>query len=194
MTQDTKRLVVELAASKKEVLDEIFEYGELTATFRDVADRIIEQEGYTRQTVYDARIEQKKQARDDHREARDHHAERADELDDEIEELQRERANVLSKEDEYRGALKELERDLRREPTGPDDDTLTCIWATHPKVQGLADEYGKQADVVLDDLRDRNPDVPNEAFTEGVVSQSYRGLPPEQARLPVDERDAEDTP
>lgn len=192
-TDETKRIVVEVAAEKKAVLDELFGHGELTATYRDMTDRIIEMEGYDRQTVYDARIEQKQQELAHLREQRDGLDNAIDAITDEIHDLRSQRENVLTTEDEYRGALKAVEHDLRRLPDDRDDHAaLRCVWPTHPRIETLADEYGRQPEDVHSDLRDRNPDVPDHAFTKGVTGGNFRGFRDEQAQLPVEER--EDAP
>ena len=190
MSTDRSRVNFEVPTPQKEMLDEIFEHGERSEVFRDVVDTIIGMEGYDRQTVFDARIERKQDELEQLRDQRDDLDARIDAVHDELDDLRRQRENVLSREDEYRGALKALEWDLRRRPDGPDDtSTLRCVWDEHPRIQGLANEYNKQASTVIADLRDRNPDVPAEAFHEGVLNQTYRGLPAHQARRGVDERE-----
>ena len=184
-----KRVNFTVEEQEKEMLDQIFAHGELSETFRDVVGRIIETEGYTRQTVYDARIEQKKNELAGKREKRERLEREIDELADDIGELRNQRSNILSKEDEYRGGLKTLEHDLRRPRGGRNDNSwVGAVWATHPRIQALSEQFDKTPQTVMDDLRERNPDVPERAFTES--NGAFVGFEDGRATLPLSERES----
>lgn len=185
----SKRINFTVEKSEKEMLDQIFDHGELSETFRDVVDRIIETEGYTRQTVYDARIEEKKSKLETKRQKRDRLDREIDELTDEIGDLREQRSNLLSKEDEYHGALKTIEHGLRKPREGREDTAfIGAVWPTHPRIQALAEQYDKTPQTVMDDLRERNPDVPERAFTE--KNGAFAGFEDGRDTLPLSERES----
>lgn len=187
---DTARIVAEYPRAKKEILDQLLDYGEYKEIVTATLDVVLESEGFDNKTPYDARISQLEQHKDNLVKQRDDLDAQIDSLRDRIDTLHRQRESVLSATDEYLGELRNIERDLRFRPDDHDTETtLRHVWPGHPRIQRLADAYDKFPNEVLEDLRARNPDVPDDAFTEHRhASQTFTGLPDEQAKLPLEER------
>lgn len=188
-TNDTARINFNYDAEKKEMLDALLDHGELSGILRETLDTVIEQEGFDRKTVYDARIARKEAEARELRAERDLVNREIEVAEDAKDGLREKREDVLTDEDEYRGALKALETDLRFKPAN--GGTIEYITTDHPRVTSIAREYDKPNPEVMDDIRERNPDIPSKAFS-GVTTlnsiESFEGLPADQARLPVDER------
>lgn len=93
-------------------------------------------------------------------------AERRD-INTEIENLEQRRANyekkisnLSSKEDKYEAKLEGLESRLL--------DEATRLWTDHPAVKDAAVTGEVDPEAVVEDLKERNPEVPDYAFQQGL--------------------------
>lgn len=171
---------------KIELVKELLRHGEQSKILRDVVDTIVKTGGYDRHTVFDSRIEQKKETLQELRRERRHLDEEIGQVESELEQLRERRENILSQQDEYEIALAAIERPFRAGEFGHVD-------VGHARIQELAEEYGRRPDDVHQDLRDRNPDVPDYAFSQyghvSTINGKFEGLPGSKAALPPDERE-----
>lgn len=181
--EETVRVVADVPVSVKETAKEKLEYGGISREIQETLERIAFGEELTQRS----RLErQREELQDTLREKR----ERRRELDADIANLEtridgvdEKLSNVTSREDKYEAKLEELEAKLRVEGQRIDPD--------HPAVERAAATGGVETDGVIQTLMDRNPDVPEYAFQQhGYDAKSWDGLPEEQARLAVGERDS----
>lgn len=89
---------------------------------------------------------------------------------------------IAKESDRYEGALRQIEARLRFEGGHYDPG--------HGQIINAAKIGGKEPEGVMKDLKERNPDVPDDAFVPAYkASRHFHGLPEEQARKEVSERD-----
>lgn len=179
---DTSRIRAEVPAEDKEMLDEILEHGELTELLREVVDAVVEGDGYDRRTVYDARLKQVKRTIRDTRDEIGRLHQELERLEETRDRLQTQRESVLTREEEWEAAFGEFERAFRAGGFGHVDDD-------HPRLQDLATRFGRDAEAIHDELRGRNPDIPDHAFQAAILTRnSFPGLPESRVNTPADER------
>lgn len=170
----------------KELFDELTEHGEKSFLFRHFVRSYNESQGYDRRTAHDSRLEFLQEKLDEAKARRAQADADVQELEDEIELVRERRESVLTQQEEYEIALSTFERAFRAGEFGHVD-------AGHARIQELADEYRRRPDDVHDDLRDRNPDVPDHAFRAyqhvSTLDGKFEGLPDDQVPLPPDERE-----
>lgn len=169
-----------------ELFDELTDHGEASYIFRDVVKRYNESHGYDRRTTYDARIEYLKEKLQVAEGKIQKWKDEVRDIKEEIELVRERRESVLTQQEEFEIALETVETPFREGEFGHIDPG-------HPRIQELAEKYGRQPDAVHQELRDRNPDVPDRAFREfrSVTSLGgpFEGLPGDQPSLPLDERE-----
>lgn len=179
---ETKRIRAEVPAEDKEMLDEILEHGELTELLREVVGAVVEGDGYDRRTVYDARLKQVKRNIRDTRDRIDQLHRELERLENTRDRLQNERESVLTREEEWEAAFGEIERTFRAGDLGHVDND-------HPRIEDLAKRFGRSAEDVHEELRERNPDVPDHAFKPAYrTTDRFPGLPESQVGTPAEER------
>jgi len=155
-----KRTTVKLNADAVEVLKDRG-HGVLSDVLRTAANR----------EAFGAEVSERRRLKD-----------QLEDLRDERGELQKERARIESelnevnrkiertearldelrdREGEYEGRLADIEETLHRNPQ-------TCVWETHPRVEEAAELVDKAPAEVIEELQERNPELGDEKFTEGV--------------------------
>lgn len=179
---EMKQVMAEIPSEDKEMLDEILAHGELTELIREVVSSVVEGEGFNRRTVYDARIKQVTRKITDTRDEINRLHRELERLENTRDTLQQEREGVLTKAEEWEAAFGEVERAFRAGDLGHLDPG-------HQRIKDIARRFGKTPDAVHEELRDRNPDVPDHAFKQTMfVERRFGGLPESQVGLPVEER------
>lgn len=183
MTDDQKRIAADIDEDTHAILKEKLEYGELSEVIRDVANTIAFGDGWDRRTVIDRRIEQKRQELSTLRDQRREINGKIESIEDRIDELEDRRERVETEAEQYTGALWSLEQSFRAGELGHLDPE-------HGRVKSLANEFGKSPESVLDELRERNPDVPDYAFKQKMhASRQFDGLPEDRVKTPVEQRE-----
>lgn len=184
---DTKRWGAEIDAELYKALDNSLERGERTAVLREVAEKLAagEYDGYT---VNDIKVAQKREEIEDLREVMRQARADLERTESELDDLLREREQIETEADRYDGALWSFEQDFRAGDVGH-------VTGNEPGTIKIADEFGKSVDGVVNDLRERNPDLPDKAFEcedhyalKSTSECVFEGLPPEKAATPVEKR------
>lgn len=183
MSDDQKRIVADIDEDTHAILKEKLEYGELSEVVRDVANTIAFGDGWDRRTVIDRRIEQKRQELSTLRDRRREINGEIESVEERIDELEDRRERVETEAEQYTGALWSLEQSFRAGELGHLDPQ-------HGRVKSLAKEFGKDPEAVMDQLRERNPDVPSYAFEQRMhASRNFNGLSEDRVKVPVEQRE-----
>lgn len=137
------------------------QHGEMSEELRHTLKRIAHGADAAEQTRVKDRLKQlRKQRRQLEEDIQSLQSER-DETERDIERLEERLDQLAEQEGEYDGYLKSIEQDLK--------DGIR-VFEGHAKIKQAARIAGcSQADV-LRDLQERNPDVPDEQFTEGTAT------------------------
>jgi len=151
-----EQLVVEVPKETKQIAKRNLEHGGLSREVRATLTRIAHGEEV-------AEVKKVKDNLDDLRDTRADLKQQRDTVENELQDVERkiERAeNRLDQlrdvESEYKGRLKAIEDRMY-------DDEMH-IWPDHGMVKSAAQEHGKEPSEIIDDIRDRNEDLPSEQF------------------------------
>lgn len=168
MTDDEwTQVSLRVKARDKEAAKDQLEFGELS----EVVRRAIKQAAYGEDVAdHDAlkkQLERKRDKRDKKRkEARAAEAE-AEELDREVMKLEERMSQKKSRESKYEGHLESLESHLRAGEN---------ISVGHGAVSRAADIGGVPESEVIEELKDRNPNIPDHAFVDKIdTDQTWKG-------------------
>lgn len=101
---------------------------------------------------------------------------RIDAVDDQL-------ASLSSREEKFEAKVEELESRLRRDGVRIDPE--------HPAVVRAAATGGVEPEGVLEELKERNPDVPDFAFEDGLhdYENQWNGVPEEGLGVPPEDRE-----
>lgn len=180
--EDTVQVSVNVPRDVKETAKGKLDYGGLSREVRELLERI----AYGEDLGQRSRLERRRdQLQDELRDAR----KRRREIDAEIETLEDrlsgvddKLSNITTREDKFEAKLEELEAKLRQDGMRLDPE--------HGAVKRAAQTGGIEPEGVVETLKDRNPDVPEYAFTDGLNDRhEWTGLPSDRATLAVEERD-----
>lgn len=182
---DTKALAAEVDAEVHENLKEKLDHGEISELLRRVAETVAYGGTGDKRTIFDERIEMKREELDTKRYERKIVDTDIDRLEQELRELERKREQVETKEEQFMGEIKGIERRLRA-------GELPCVFTDHAEIANLKNEYGRSKESIIDLLRERNPDVPEYAFVDNLRDQrAFSGFSDvDQVTLPVGQRES----
>lgn len=155
---DTEQVNHLVPADVKERAKEHAEYGELSEAVRDVY-RIYASAGGSG-TLAQLEIKLRKTRRE-----KESIQERIDALNEELTEVKKREAELQAEIRNYQRESTEYERLLCEL-----DELLVdgaAVFESHAKVQNAASVGGVSTTEVIDDLRERNPDLPDSRFEEG---------------------------
>lgn len=161
MSDDEKMATVhvEVPERTKEIAQEKLEYGGLTRVVRESVARVAHgEEVAERDRVADHLKDLRKQKRDKIRE-RDDINDEIDEIERKIERAEEELDRLDNSVGEYEGALQMIEDTM--------DNTNASVFIGHGKIRKAAEVGDKPQEDVIEDLKQRNPDMDNDRFTEG---------------------------
>lgn len=163
MSDETEPVYVEVPAETKQLAKERLEHGGLTRVCRERLEEI----AHGKETSEKNRVkDQLKDLRDKRRELKTQRDEIESELDDieiKIERAEQRLDEIQDREGEYEGALSMLEEQLA------DGNHL---FIGHGQVQEAAERGNCTQQDVLDDLKERNPTIPDEQFEEKHLGES----------------------
>jgi chromosome segregation ATPase len=186
MSDDTQLITAQIDAETHAMLREMLEHGELSEIIRDVCQTVAHGEGWDRRMVIDNRIEAKQRKLRRAREERQRLETDIESMEADLADLREKRRTVKTEAERYVGALWSLEQSFRAGDVGH-------LWPAHPRVEGLADQYDKDAEEVFEDLKERNPDVPGYAFQQVMYAErTFEGLRESAVDTPVDHRNSGD--
>jgi TolA-binding protein len=182
---ETKHFGGEIPADVYDLMSKRLDYGEKSEILRRVAEQIAYGGGWDDRTAVDVRIEHLKARLTEKREQRRDIDKQIEELENDLEECQRKREQTQSREERLQAALVGIESDLRAGKR-----VHTDLAAVH----GIAREFNLAPEGVIDKLKLRNPDVPDEAFESpsagnGPQGRSWDGIDLRKRDLPPAERE-----
>lgn len=152
---------VKVNRQTKELAKEKLGHGGLSRAVRQTLERIAHgQEVSERQRIED-RLETLRDERQEKRLKRNQLDNELDEINRKIERAESELDALRDKEGEYEGALQMLEDSLH--------DGMN-VFPEHAQVKEAAAIGECKPRDVIDDLRERNPDLPSERFSDGLSS------------------------
>lgn len=152
------RVYAEVPKRSKKIAKRKLEHGGLTREIRECIERI----------AHGAEVSEKQRLKDDLEEMRDERQglkQERSRIDDDLDALERkiERAEnkldqLRDKEGEYEGALRMIEESMH-------EDGM-CVFEGHGQVQEAAELGNCSQDDVVNDLKNRNPTLPDSRFNE----------------------------
>lgn len=158
--EELARVVADVPKTVKEAAQDKLEYGGLTREVEELLERIAFGEDLGQRSRIERRLEQ---LDDEMRGLREERRE----LDAQIENTEQQRkaleqklSNLTTKEDKFDAKLEELESRLLDEGTRLDPD--------HPAVKRAAATGGTEPEGVIEELKERNPEVPGYAFKQAM--------------------------
>lgn len=181
--EETVRINVEVPESVRETAKQKLSHGGIS---REVRDRLHEiafgPELAQRSRLERQRASTKEELQDKREERREIDAD-IETLEGRVQALDEKLASITTKEDKYEAKLEELEASLREDGMRLDDD--------NPNVQRAASTGGVEPEGVLETLKERNPDVPAYAFTDGLHDRKneWNGVEESEIGKKPDERE-----
>ena len=182
MTDDTTRLFgAQIDEDTYEILNSRLEYGEKSQLIRDLANSIAYGDCWDERTPLDVQIENIEEKLADARRRRREAEADIESYEDELDRLREKRENKQTREERLEASLVPVEADLRGGKR---------VFADHGAIQSIAREYNLEAAAVLDQLKIRNPDVPDHAFKQQMhTTESWDGVDPEELNTPAEKRE-----
>lgn len=182
--EETVQVVVNVPKSVKETAQDKLEYGGLTREVREALQRVAFGEDLNQRSRLERQLEELQDEREELRNQRRELDADIEAVDNKINGVQNSLNQLSTEEDRYEAKLEELEYRLR--------DEGTRLWPTNGNVARVAKEAGKEPEGVVQDLKERNPDVPDIAFEEGKLysnEPSWNGVDEEDIELDVEDRE-----
>lgn len=181
--EETVRVVAEVPKSIKIAAKEKLPYGGISQEIEDALSRVAFGEELTQRSRLERQLEDLQKSRKELQDERREIDAKIETYDNKIETVQREISNLSTREERYESKLEELEVRLRVEGMRLDPG--------NKHVKRVAKESGREEEGVVQDLMNRNPDVPDFAFEDGLHDHenSWSAIDDETV-TPVDEREA----
>lgn len=131
------------------------EYGELSEAVREAYRIVAYGDGYQDRDRLQQQLQRAKSEYERQVEEKERVESRMDDVEARIRRLRDQLETIESQEDRYEEELQELEEQVRNG---------AYIFPDHAGVQRAAETAGMDPNQVIDDLQERNPDVPPRAF------------------------------
>lgn len=154
--EEMEQLVVEVPKNTKQIAKRNLEHGGLSREVRATLARIAHGEEV-------AEVRQVKDNLEDLRDERANLKQKRDTIENELQDVERKIERGEAKlerlrdiESEYEGRLKGIEERMQQEDMH--------VWPEHGVVKSTAEDYGQEPDDIIQDLRERNPELPDEQF------------------------------
>ena len=178
------RINVEVPESVRDTAKKNLDYGGLSREIRERLEEIaFGPELSHRSRLERQRADLKDRLRDVREKRRDLDAE-IETLEEQIQAVDEKLGSITEREDKYEAKLEELESQLRR-------DGIRMYPGT-PKVERAAATGGVEPEGVIKELKERNPDVPDYAFEDGLhdYDHDWNGVAEADAGLEPADREA----
>lgn len=155
MTSDKSQINFTVENDAKELAKEKLEHGELSTELRETIHRIAFGEEISKREQSRKRLAELRDEKDRKRsEIREAEAE-LEEIEDKIARVEERLDNMERREDKYEASLEMLEESLQEGEH---------VFEDHGQVIKAAKVGGKETEAVIDELKERNPMVPDYAF------------------------------
>lgn len=190
--EETTIASAEVPKTTYEVAMDKLPYGGLSKEIRGLVERIAHGDDMNQRGRIEKRLRDLREQRREYQEERREIDTRIENVDDRIRTAEEELANLSETEERYEAKIEMLEQRLR-DPDGEYFHLLPDLNA----VRSIANETGREPEGVVQDVRDRNPDVPDYAFEappsmyehDPIHNPRWTGVDPELVDLPVEERE-----
>lgn len=144
------------------------EFGELSEVLRNTVERVAFGEEVNEKEQVEARINLLREDRDDLRQERRRIEGEIEGIETELSRLEERMRRLEDSTQQYEAALEMLEENIIEGGR---------IWPAHPQVSRAAHIGNKDPRGVIDDLRERNPDLPELVFRQGIHDDNeWNGL------------------
>ena len=175
-----------------EVAMDKLSHGDLSREIRGLIERIAHGDEMNQRSRIEKRLRDLREQRREFQEERREINTRIENVDDRIRTAEEELSNLSETEERYEAKIEMLEQRLR-DPDGEYFHLLPELNA----VTSIANETGREPEGVVQDVRERNPDVPDYAFEappsmhahDPIHNPRWTGVDPELVDLPVEDRE-----
>lgn len=181
--EEMVRVNVEVPKTVRDTATEKLEYGGLSREIRERLHEIAFGPELTQRSRLERRREDLKDDLREKREARREIETEIETLENRILAVDEKLTSMTAREDKFEAKLEELESQLR-------EDGMR-VFPGHPAVGRAAATGEVEIEGVIRELKDRNPDVPDFAFVEGLNDHEndWRGVSEEDLGKSVEDRE-----
>lgn len=191
--EEMVQVTVNVPKSIKETAQDKLEYGGITREVRESLQRVAFGEDLNQRSRLERQAEELREKRAELRDQRRELDAEIESIDNKINGIQETISQLSSKEERYESKLEELEYRLR----DPDDEWFHLV-PTLRVVERIANEVNKEPEGVIQDVKERNPDIPDYAFEpvppmherHDLHNPVWSGVPEEDIDLDVEDREA----
>lgn len=155
---DTVLLTARVDERRKERVKERLEHGGLTREIRNLLRRL-DDHASSEKARLKQELDAAREERDEWKQTREEANRNIERLDTRVHRLENELDTIRDREGEYEGHLKSIERMMH--------DEGASVFEDHGQVQAAADAGDCAPEDVINDLRERNPSLPDEQFSIG---------------------------
>lgn len=183
--EETKRITVIVPKAVHETAKKKLKHGGISREVRESLRRVAFGEDMNQRSRLEQQLEELRDERQELRAERREIDAKIENVESKIDGIQDDISQLSSEEERYESKLEELEYRVREDGTRLDPN--------NGHVERVANEAQREPEAVVNDLKERNPDVPDYAFEEGDLygkNKPWNGVPEENIDLAVDDRTA----
>jgi len=158
--EEMVQLVVEVPKETKEVAKRNLEYGGLSREVRNTLARIAHGEETAELQRVKDNLEDLRDKRSELKQSRDEIENKLSDIERKIERNEKKLDRLRDMESEYEGRLMSIEEQMI-------EDEIR-VFHDHGQILSVAQEYGLEPIDVINDLQERNPDLPDKQFRSGI--------------------------
>lgn len=156
--EETVQVIAEVPKSVRDGAKDKLPYGGMSEEIRETLSRIAFGEELNQRSRLEARLEDLREDRDElYRERRELDAQ-IENIESQISSIEREVSQLSTQEERYEAKLESIEYRIRSEGGH--------LFPEHGEIKKVASEAQREPEGVIQDLRERNPDIPDRAFEE----------------------------
>lgn len=163
--EESVRITFEAPESVRDGAKQKLPHGGMSEELRDTLTRIAFGEDMNQRSRLEKQKEDLKEKLREKREIRREADADIETLEGRLQGINEKLDQISTGEERYEAKLESLEYNVRVDGTHLDPG--------HGQVKSVAGEFGKSPEGVIKDLKHRNPDVPDQAFEEGMGADPY---------------------
>lgn len=184
--QETKLFGAQIDAETAEIINNRLEYGEKSELIQELAQSIAYGSTWDERTPLDIQIESVEEKLAEARRRRREADADVESYENELERLRQKRETTQTKAEKLEASLLPIESDLR-------EGERQRIFPEHGSIEAIAREYNLPKEEIIDELKSRNPDIPDYVFEErdlyNTDEKVWEGVPAEERNTPVENRE-----
>lgn len=175
MTNDKAQVHFTIERNAKELAKEKLDHGELSTELRETVNRIAFGEEISKRERAHRRLAELRDKKDDLRNEKRAIEGELEEVEGEIKRLEERLDKMERREDKYEATLEMLEETLKAGGR---------VFEDHGQVMKAAKIGGKEAEDVIEELKERNPSIPDHAFVSGIhTNKEWDGVAERESTL-----------